>query len=148
MRNIIKNQVKKSIKKRIIMKRKFFVIIFIYTILFNSKLIIAQETEKLLLNDIIENINNYKSKTLTLKLRFKNLDTNFDKIVFYDRKNTDIVFDIAEIKKTNFFKKQRLNLHEGLEYFVTFTIKDLSERKNVSGDLKEFQPVLLSKLPY
>jgi hypothetical protein len=130
------------------MKRKMIFLLCFQILICSTLFLYSDETEKLLLNSIIENINNYKNKTLTIKLRFKNIDTNFDKIVFYDKKNNDIIFDIAELKKTITFKKQKLNLHEGLEYLVTFTVKDLTDRNNLIGELKNFQPDILTKLPF
>ena len=82
-----------------------------------------------------------------MTLRLKNLDTVFDKIIFYDRKNFDIVFDISELKKQKAFKKQVLNLHPGLEYNVIFKVKGLIEENIVTGELESFNPVILSKLP-
>jgi hypothetical protein len=130
------------------MEKKFIKFVCYLVLLTSTAILFAQETEKLLLRDIIEKINDYKNKTITLNLRFKNIDTNFDNIVFYDRKNTDIIFDIAELKKTTGFKKQKLNLHEGLEYMVTFRITGLTDRKNLLGELGKFQPLILSKIPY
>lgn len=129
------------------MKRQIIMLLYLLLIISSNSSLKAQEYEKILLNDIIEHINNYKNKTIILKLRFKNIDVNFDKIAFYDRKNTDIIFDISELKKKNSFKKQKLNLHEGLEYLVKFTVKDLAARDNLMGDLLSFEPVILSKLP-
>jgi hypothetical protein len=124
-------------------------ILFLITLLFfsiNSN-IYSQQPENIIIDDIAKNIDNYKNKTITLSLRLKNLDTTFDKIVFYDRKNFDIVFDISELKKDKSFQKQALNIHQGLEYYVIFTIKGLIGEKSVSGELKSFSPVILSKLP-
>jgi hypothetical protein len=109
--------------------------------------IYSQNEEKIILNDIAGNINNYKNKTITLKLKLKILDTTFDKLVFYDRKNIDIIFDITELKKNKAFQKQALNLHQGLEYHVVFTVRELTDKNNIIGDLKSFSPVIFSRLP-
>jgi hypothetical protein len=127
-----------------LMKNPIITLIFI---LFIQTSLLPQQQENLILNDIATNIGNYKNKTVTLKLKLKNLDTVFDKIVFYDRKNIDIIFDIAALKKQNEFQKQALNLHQGLDYFVVFTVKELTTGKSVIGDLISFSPVILSKLP-
>jgi hypothetical protein len=129
------------------MKLKIIIIIIIISGFVITSLSFPQQQENIILNDIAGNISNYKNKTITLRLRFKNMDTTFDKIVFYDRKNIDIIFDIAELKKERAFKKQALNLHEGLEYYVVFIVKELTGKNNVIGDLKSFSPVILSKLP-
>ncbi len=60
--------------------------ILLSAILYFVSYVYSEETEeKLLLNNIIENINNYKNKILTIKLRFKDIDNNFDKIIFCER---------------------------------------------------------------
>jgi hypothetical protein len=128
------------------MKLKNLIIILLFGFAVTS-LLFAQQQENLILNDIAGDISNYKNKTVTIKLKLKNLDSVFDKIVFYDRKNIDIVFDIAELKKEEAFRKQALNLHQGLEYYVVFTVKELTAKNNVIGDLRSFSPVILSKLP-
>lgn len=122
---------------------------FIILLLFNisiSSLLFPQEEDKIILNDIAEDIAKYKNKTITLKLRLKNLDTIFDKIIFYDKRNIDIVFDIAELKKGKSFQRQALNIHRGMEYHVVFTIKELTQKKIIIGELKSFTPVILSKI--
>lgn len=108
---------------------------------------ISQEQKNLLLNDIAGNITSYQNKTITLTLRLKNIDATFDKIAFYDRKNNDIIFDIAELKKTKQYKKEAQNLHQGLEYNVTFIVKNVTKHRIIMGDLLSFQPLILSKLP-
>ncbi|MFH0975215.1 MAG: hypothetical protein V1874_05470 [Spirochaetota bacterium] len=109
--------------------------------------VFAEQPANILLNDIIADINTYRNKTITLKLKLKNLDSVFDKITFYDKKNIDIIFDVSELKKDIRYQKQVLNLHEGLDYSVTFTVKELTEKNNLMGSLISFQPVILSNLP-
>jgi hypothetical protein len=128
------------------MKLKKLIIILVFGFSIPSFLF-SEQQENLILNDIVANISNYKNKTVTIKLKLKNMDSVFDKIIFYDRKNIDIIFDIAELKKDKTFQKQALNLHHGLEYYVVFIVKELTEKNNVIGDLKNFSPVILSKLP-
>jgi hypothetical protein len=53
----------------------------------------------------------------------------------------------AMLKKEKEFRKQALNLHEGLDYYVVFTVRELTGGNNVMGDLIGFSPVILSKLP-
>ena len=127
------------------MKKFYFYIILIFLAV-SSGILFSQESENPLLKDIFSGISNYKNKEITLKLRFRNLDTIFDKIIFYDRKNYDIIFDTSEIKKTREFKKQALNLHPGLEYLVTFKVRDVSDYY-VSGDLIGFQAFIITRLP-
>lgn len=114
----------------------------------NTASLYSQNYEKILLNDIINNAEQYNNKNITLKLRLKNLDNIFNKIIFYDRKNIDIVFDISELKKTALFKTRLLNIKEGLEYIVEFTVKDIvKETGFISGELIDFKPEILFKLP-
>jgi len=127
------------------MKKFYFYIILIFLAV-SSGILFSQESENPLLKDIFSGISNYKNKEITLKLRFRNLDTIFDKIIFYDRKNYDIIFDTSEIKKTREFKKQAMNLHPGLEYLVTFKVRDVSDYY-VSGDLIGFQAFIITRLP-
>ena len=105
------------------------------------------DTKNMLLSEIAAKIGEYKNKTVTLRLKFKYADRIFEKISFYDRKNNDIIFDIVELKKTNQFKKEVQNLHQGLEYNVTFIVKNVTKYGIIMGDLLGFQPVILSKLP-
>ncbi len=128
------------------MKIKNTIIILLFFFIFIAYLFPEQHVN-LILYDIAANIGNYKNKKVTMKLKLKNLDSTFDKIIFYDRKNVDIVFDTAVLKKEEEFRKQALNLHQGMEYYVVFTVKELTAGNNVTGDLISFTPVILSKLP-
>lgn len=103
--------------------------------------------EEILLEDIARNIEQYRNKTVTLELRLKRVDRIFDKIVFYDRKNHDIIFDLSEYKKGDSFKREILNLHEGMVYLVSFTIKDVGNIGDVIGELLSFEIAILKKLP-
>ncbi len=126
--------------------RKTLVIFIIF--LLNVCYIHAQEYETITLLEIINNNDKYVNKSITLKLKFRNLDPIFKKITFYDNENHDIVFDIAGLINTKQFQKERLNLHEGLEYIVEFTVKEvIAENAYITGDLISFKPVLLSNLP-
>jgi hypothetical protein len=99
------------------------------------------------LNAIAENISEYKDKTISLKLRFKLLDRVFGKIIFYDNKNIDIEFDISKELKEQKFKSNILNLHKGMLYIVTLKVKNIGHIKEVIGELIDFEPVILGKLP-
>jgi len=109
----------------------------------------AQETgsRSIMLGEIAGNIGNYKSKTITLHLKLKHVDSIFEKITFYDKKNHDIEFDISD----RFLKKRiasdLLNLHEGMEYNVTFVIQNVGNLGQIIGELIRFKPVLLDKVP-
>ncbi len=109
--------------------------------------VIAQDPGNLLLKDIAQNLAQYKGSTLTLTLRLRNYDTVFEKIIFYDKKNHDIEFDISANQKKKKLRRAMLTLHEGLEYRVTFIVNDRDSLGRVLGDLSGFTPVFLEKLP-
>ncbi len=108
-----------------------------------------QETgsRRILLGEIAGNIVDYKSKTITLQLKLKHVDSVFEKITFYDKKNHDIEFDISD----RFLKKRiaadMLNLHEGMEYNVTFVIQNVGNLGQIIGELRGFKPVILDNVP-
>jgi hypothetical protein len=101
----------------------------------------------ILLNEIAENINSYKSKTITLQLKLKHVDMVFQKITFYDKKNHDIEFGISD----RFLKKRiandMINLHEGMDYNVTFVIQNIGNLGQIVAELKCFKPVILDSVP-
>lgn len=109
-------------------------------------LLSAEDYEDILIRDITGKIDSYRNKTIVLRLRMKHLDEIFHKLTFYDRKNYDIVFDISELQKKKKFRLRMLNLHRGAEYLVKFTVKDKNSEE-ITGDLIEFSPFLLLKLP-
>jgi hypothetical protein len=102
---------------------------------------------EILLEDIARNIEKYRNKTVILELRLKRIDRIFDKIVFYDSKNHDIAFDLSEYKKGDSFKREILNLHEGMVYLVAFIVKDVGNIGDVIGELMSFEIAILKKLP-
>ncbi len=106
----------------------------------------AQQPVDVLLSDIAADTA-YKNKTMVLRLKLKNSDMIFKKITFYDRKNHDIIFDISGKMKGPAFQKRMLDLHEGMEYLVTFTVTDVSPAGYVMGDLSDFVPVVLTRIP-
>lgn len=99
------------------------------------------------LYELSDNIGNYKNKQISMILKLKRYDTVFQVITFYDKKNNDITFDCIELVKQPWFMQQKLNLHPGMEYNVTFTVKSVGNLKEVIADLKYFEPVILQKLP-
>ena len=100
-----------------------------------------------LLAEIAANINDYKSKTITLRLKLKHVDRIFEKIIFYDKKNHDIEFDISarDIKKR--LAPDMLNLHEGMDYNVTFVVRNVGNLGGIIAELKGFKPVILDAVP-
>lgn len=105
------------------------------------------ENRQPLLMEIAASINAYKTKTLTLRMRLKQVDRIFEKITFYDSKNHDIEFDISSKETKKRLAADMLNVHQGLEYNVTFTVRDAGSAGNVIADLKGFKPVILDALP-
>ena len=127
-------------------KRVLLLLYMFYYVIIGWINLFAIDYDEVLLSDIARNIIDYKNKTVILKLRFKYIDNKFDKIVFYDNKNYDIVFDISKDKE-NKLKREILNLHEGMEYIVRFIVKNVGDFDNIVGELISFEPVLLFKLP-
>ena len=82
-----------------------------------------------------------------MTLKFKHLDNLFGKIYFYDRKNYDIVFDMTLQSTMREYRTEILNLHEGLDYSVTFLFNGVGNIGLITGELISFTPVILSSLP-
>ena len=101
----------------------------------------------MLLAEIATNIEANKSKTITLKLKLKHLDRIFERISFYDRKNHDIVFDISAKETKNRLAPDLRNIHEGMDYFVTFVVRNVGRAGELIADLQGFRPVLLEYIP-
>lgn len=107
----------------------------------------AQNSKPVLLKEIISDINSYKNKTISMKLKLKNIDSIFEKITFYDSKNNDIEFDYSSKELQSKLKNDFLNLHEGMEYIVVFRIKDAGNLGRISANLESFIPAILELLP-
>lgn len=107
----------------------------------------AQEYQDIPLADIAANITAYKGKTITLRLKLKYMDAVFNRLVFYDRKNIDVEFDVEHIAKDRKRAPAFLNLHGGMEYLVTFRVIDVGKMGLVMGELEGFVPLALYKLP-
>lgn len=120
-------------------------ILFLLIITVSS--IFSEQFEDILLQDIANNISKYKNKTITLKLKLKFVDNIFEKIIFYDKKNHDIEFDFSQKVKEKKFKMEMLNLHNGMDYYVTFIVSDTGNLGRIIGDLQNFKPIILLKIP-
>lgn len=99
------------------------------------------------LYELSENIDNYKNKNITMIMKLKYYDTLFQVITFYDAKNHDISFDCIDVMKQPWCLQQKNNLHPGMEYNVTFTVKGLGNMKEIIAQLQYFEPVILQKIP-
>ncbi len=108
----------------------------------------AAEPENVSLSEIAANISAYKDKTISLRLKLKQLSDAFGKIVFYDGKNHDIAFDYSERRGEASFAAMLRNCHEGMEYLVRFTVTGTGSLGDIAGELIEFRPVVLLKIPY
>jgi hypothetical protein len=105
------------------------------------------EEKKILLNDISSHIKDYEKKKVTLILKLKYVDNIFQRIIFYDSKNTDIEFDISSKELREKLKNDMLNLHRGMDYTVSFTVRKLGNLGGVIADLDGFKPVIIDKIP-
>ena len=123
--------------------KKLVIIIFI----FFTTLLISAENENILISAVIANIDNYINKSLVVNLRLKHIDRIFEKIVFYDSENVDIEFDISGKVKRKELASCLLNVHEGMLYSVKFTVIGAGTIGGLTGDLHEFTPVIIEKIP-
>ncbi len=105
------------------------------------------EDGEILLRDLAAGQEKYQGQKITMTLKFKHLDTLFGKIYFYDRKNFDIVFDMTLQATMREYRTEILNLHEGLDYRVTFLFNGVGNIGLITGELIGFTPVILSSLP-
>lgn len=108
----------------------------------------AAGTEDVTLSEIAANVGAYKSRTITLRLKLKELREDSKKIVFYDKKNHDIAFDYSSRKNEAVFTAMLRNCREGMEYHVSFTVAGAGSLGEIIGELIEFTPLVLSKIPY
>lgn len=105
------------------------------------------QNRDILLADVSANAAQYKSKDLTLRLRLKHVDRIFEKIIFYDRKNHDIEFDISGKARKKRLEHDMRDIHEGMYYFVTFTVLKIGAAGEIVAELIGFRPVFLENIP-
>ncbi|MGQ9842198.1 MAG: hypothetical protein ACUVRK_01420 [Spirochaetota bacterium] len=122
-------------------KKRFLLLVFLIPI------ILVPASAQNFLYEISQSIEQYKHKQVTMVLKLKYYDGLFKIITFYDAKNHDISFDFIELEKEPWFIHQKLNLHPGMDYTVTFIVKGVGNLKEVIADLKYIEPVILQKLP-
>jgi len=115
-------------------------------IIFHVSGMTAVFSDDLNLNGIAGDIKKYMDTRVTLAMRLKYYDSLFNKIVFYDTSNIDIEFTITPEDVKGKFKNQILNLHRGMDYFVTFRVLGVGGLGFVRGHLIECGPVVLEKL--
>ncbi len=127
--------------------KRILTTIIVFAISLSISLSFSAENEKLLISDIIADIDNYKSKTLTINLRLKYVDRIFEKIIFYDSENIDVEFDISGKAKKKELAANMINIHEGMLYNVKFTVIGSGNLGGLTGDLHEFVPVILEIIP-
>jgi hypothetical protein len=132
--------------------KKVKIIILTILIIFPALYCYSQEINEsdnkgILLNEIVGNIANYKSKTITLRLKLKHVDAIFEKLTFYDRKNHDIEFDISDRYLKKRIATDMYNLHEGMDYNVTFIVQNVGNLGQIIAELKGFKPLILEAVP-
>lgn len=123
--------------------KRLLAVLFVLTAVFSY----SAENEKILISEIIANIDNYKNNVLVVNLRLKYIDRIFDKIVFYDSENADIEFDISGKLKKKELSDNLINIHEGMIYRVRFIVVGAGTLGGLTGDLKEFTPVIFDIIP-
>jgi hypothetical protein len=107
----------------------------------------AQENPDNSLVTIAASIDSYKGKTMSMILRLRNTDYGMERIIFYDADNVDIVFDITGYAKNKKLKGNLLNAREGVRFNVSFIVKEVNPDGLISGELIEFTPFFIEKLP-
>lgn len=115
--------------------------------LFLSISALSGEDEQGSLGKIISDIDNYKDRTVTLKLRLRNIDRIFEKIIFYDSDNIDIEFDISGKERRKALAGDMLNLHEGMFYSVTFRVIGTGNLGGLIGEIEKFKPIIIDFIP-
>ncbi len=130
-----------------IIKTILTILIILATTIVNTQDIKETDSRDTLLKEIAQNINAYKDKVVTLRLKLKHVDKIFEKITFYDKKNHDIEFNISD----RFLKKRiapdMLNIHEGMLYNVSFIVQNVGNLGQIIAELKGFKPVILDFFP-
>jgi len=116
-------------------------------ILLITTLTFSADNENILISEIIANIDNYKNNTIRINLRLKYVDWIFEKIIFYDSENIDVEFDISGKTKRKELSDDLINIHEGMMYRVKFLVIGAGMSGGLTGDLKEFTPVIFDKIP-
>ncbi len=106
----------------------------------------VSDTETKTAVEILSELNEYSGKEITMRLRLKYIDRVFEKIVFYDKKNYDVEFDINR-KVLHVPAEKIRGLHEGLEYIVNFRVKGVGGNRTLAGELLKLEPAFLVKVP-
>jgi hypothetical protein len=133
--------------KTVRFKKSFFISVPAVMVFMACQLFLYGQAERVLVRDIKLSISQYRGKTLTLVLKLKFVDRVFEKITFYDSKNIDIEFDISAKEKKKLLAEDMRTLHEGMDYAVTFTIRDLRNQEWIDADLVGFKPLVLTIIP-
>jgi len=125
------------------MRKKVFILLI--TIIFIPMHLFSQNRD-LRVQNIIDDPATFRNRKIVLRLKLKNVDRVFEKIVFYDKDNIDIEFDISDKKLKKNIKKDMHGIHEGMDYFVEFTVIE-SASGMIRGELHGFTPAILEKIP-
>jgi len=126
------------------MKKRKIILLFFLFYAGNS---FSQPGSDISLKEIAGNIAKYKGARISIIMKLRNYDRIFDKLIFYDRNNHDIIFDISAKEKKKALEKYLVNFHEGMEYFVEFTVNGTGGAGEVLGDLDAMRPVIFERIP-
>lgn len=118
-----------------------------FIIILMLNMFLYAENGTITIGKIISDIDNYRNKTITINMRLKYADRIFEKIIFYDSENADIEFDISGKIKRKELADDLINIHEGMLYRVTFKIIGTGTLGGLTGDLHEFMPIIVDKIP-
>ena len=114
---------------------------------FSVAVLLAQEKNIESLYDIASSADDYVDKNVVMALKLRNINKIFFTITFYDGNNHDISFDISDNKTWKKFEKQLLNVHEGMNYKVSFIVKGRGNPALLSAELISFEPLILEIIP-
>ncbi len=124
-----------------LLKKKYLIVLMIILPL------VLQADIDLTISKIVYEIDAYQNKPVSMTLKLKQVDRIFEKIIFYDSENIDIEFDISGKEAKKRLRKDMLNLHEGMEYRVSFRVTGTGNLGGLIGILESFTPLFLDKIP-
>ncbi|MFW6366040.1 MAG: hypothetical protein ACOC2H_06155 [Spirochaetota bacterium] len=103
---------------------------------------------RLLLSEIVQNIDTYRSQRLQLVLRLQHIYTGRATVSFYDEENRNITFDITGYGENPDYRDSLKHVWRGREYVVSCTVTDVDDEGDIRARLIRFEPYSLYSLPY
>ncbi len=82
-----------------------------------------------------------------INLRLRNYDRVFQKLVFYDSRNIDIIFDISDDKLRESLAGDLINIHEGMIYAVKMRVLGKGSLGGIIAKIIQFKPVMGKYIP-